>query len=112
MISINITDDIPNGSIGGRFRTDSPYSGQWYREEILAPKLAKDKVCWDIYGAKGYPSSFFHEVIYGLVEIWGKEYVMNNLIIHGPDDFRERRIWGYVDMDRDRNLVRHDKTEV
>lgn len=51
----------------GRYRSDGPESGQVFREKILKPALKKGKVILDIDGVDGLPSSFWEEVMGGLI---------------------------------------------
>jgi hypothetical protein len=51
----------------GRFRTDGPWSGQRFREEVLIPALHRGPVTLILDGVAGLPSSFFEEAIGGLI---------------------------------------------
>lgn len=59
-------------SPGGRFRSDGPYSGEWFREEIVRPALghaidAGEKLEIELDGTSGYGSSFLEECFGGLI---------------------------------------------
>lgn len=67
---------------GGRYRADGPYSGEWFREEVLRPALESaaqggDRVTVDLDGAPGYGSSFLDEAFGGLVRTG--EFTRNQL---------------------------------
>lgn len=51
----------------GRYRSDGPESGEVFRDDILKPALAHGPVELDIDGVDGLPSSFWEEVMGGLV---------------------------------------------
>jgi hypothetical protein len=52
----------------GRFRTDGPYSGEAFREDILVPALRTgEAVTVHLSGTSGYGSSFLEEAFGGLV---------------------------------------------
>lgn len=52
----------------GRYRSDGPYSGQRFREELLVPALkANARVSVKLDGTMGYGSSFLEEAFGGLV---------------------------------------------
>ncbi|MCL1922029.1 MAG: STAS-like domain-containing protein [Kiritimatiellaeota bacterium] len=54
----------------GRFRKDSQYSGQVFREDYLVPALNDstiEKVIVDLSGVEGYGSSFLEEAFGGLI---------------------------------------------
>jgi hypothetical protein len=54
----------------GRFRTDGPWSGQKFREELLIPALRDfDHVIIQMDGARGYGSSFLEEAFGGLIRV-------------------------------------------
>ena len=52
----------------GRYRTDGPYSGQRFREDLLMPAMRSGKhVTIDFDGTMGFGSSFLEEVFGGLI---------------------------------------------
>jgi hypothetical protein len=67
MKSINIAKDYTRYP-AGRFRTDGPFSGEQFREQILEPALRiADVVEIELDGVAGYGSSFLEEAFGGLV---------------------------------------------
>ncbi len=59
-------------SPGGRFKSDGPFSGEWFREEILSPALgqaieAGEPLAVELGGTSGYGSSFLEEAFGGLI---------------------------------------------
>jgi hypothetical protein len=59
-------------SPGGRFRSDGPFSGEGFREEIVRPALteavqAGDRLEVELDGTSGYGSSFLEECFGGLI---------------------------------------------
>jgi hypothetical protein len=86
MSKILVVDYAP--SPGGRFKSDGPFSGEWFREEVLRPALAAaiqtgDKLTVELDGTSGYGSSFLEEAFGGLIRNRGFEpdKVRENLII-------------------------------
>ncbi len=56
----------------GRYRTDGPFSGEHFREDLLYPALQGNaRVEVDMDGALGYGSSFLDEAFAGLVRAYG-----------------------------------------
>lgn len=52
----------------GRYKTDGPYSGEQFRDEILRPVLdSNDTATIELDGVRGYGSSFLEEAFGGLV---------------------------------------------
>ncbi|QLJ16243.1 STAS-like domain-containing protein [Pseudomonas putida] len=52
----------------GRYRQDGKFSGEVFRDDLLAPSLKRhDVVEIDLDGAMGYGSSFLEEAFGGLV---------------------------------------------
>jgi hypothetical protein len=65
-------------SPGGRFRSDGPFSGEWFREEIVRPALteavqAGDRLEVELDDTSGYGSSFLEECFGGLIRKGGFE---------------------------------------
>jgi hypothetical protein len=70
MTTIRIADFTK--SPGGRYVADGPYSGEWFRNEVLVPALrdASDRhevTVVELDGTSGYGSSFLEEAFGGLV---------------------------------------------
>jgi hypothetical protein len=70
MTTICIADYAP--SPGGRFVSDGEYSGEWFRDDILAPALREAAANSEILtivldGTSGYGSSFLEEAFGGLI---------------------------------------------
>lgn len=52
----------------GRKKSDGPFTGERFREELLMPLLARgEHVVLDIDGVEGLPSSFLEEIFGGLI---------------------------------------------
>jgi hypothetical protein len=67
--AINIGRDFTSTPIG-RYRADSRYSGQVFREDHLMPALSDfnfSKIIVDLAGVEGYGSSFLEEAFGGLI---------------------------------------------
>jgi hypothetical protein len=67
---IRVADHAP--APGGRFVKDGPFSGEWFREELLRPALeaalrGRYAVTVELDGTAGYGSSFLEEAFGGLV---------------------------------------------
>lgn len=78
MTTIKIATDFSD-TPGARVRSDGPFSGEEFREDMLMP-LFEDgsdngKILIDLDGAEGYPSSFLEEAFGGLARIVGAEKV-------------------------------------
>ena len=59
-------------SPGGRYVTDGPFSGEWFRETVLIPVLrqaeqSREPVVVELDGTFGYGASFLEEAFGGLV---------------------------------------------
>jgi hypothetical protein len=70
MSVIRVIDRCPYP--GGRFKADGPYSGEFFREEVLRPALTdaierRQQLTVVLDGAPGYGSSFLEEAFGGLI---------------------------------------------
>jgi hypothetical protein len=84
MIRIAIAKDFTD-TPGGRYRTDGPFSGQEFREDLLVPAMdTADHVVVDLEGVMGLPPSFLEEAFGGLVRAG-----------HSPEDLQRvlRIVW-------------------
>lgn len=71
---------------GGRFRRDSEFSGEQFRDDVLKPALAHyDRVIVLLDGTSGYPSSFLEEAFGGLVRDRVQLPHLDKLEIHADD---------------------------
>jgi hypothetical protein len=57
---------------GGRYKSDGPFSGEWFREDVLKPALTRaldtnDVVTVELDGTAGYGASFLEEAFGGLI---------------------------------------------
>src|SRR5690349_17177962 len=75
-------------SPGGRFVSDGPFSGEWFRDSILAPELGKaiatnDRLEVVLDGTSGYGSSFLEEAFGGLVRkgIFPRDVLVRSLVL-------------------------------
>jgi len=58
-------------SIRGRFKSDGPYSGEAFREEVLKPLLEKcPHITIVLSGANGYGASFLENLLENSVRFW------------------------------------------
>lgn len=91
MKTIQIGRDYSNAP-AGRYRSDGPYSGERFRDDILLPSMAQEDVVEvDLSGVAGYGSSFLEEVFGGLVRKWGgtKEELISKLKVVATDPRKE-----------------------
>ena len=101
MKTINIGKEFSETPLG-RYPTDSGFSGERFREEILRPALAdNDRVIVKIDDAEGYGSSFLDEAFGGLVRkgYFTLEALKQKLVIECVDkDYAlyEDLIWKYI----------------
>ena len=88
-------------SPAGRFRTDGPFSGERFREELLWPALSEstEEVEVDLQGVLGFGSSFLEEAFGGIVRhgLLTRTDLKRRLRIRSDVATYERRIWKYVD---------------
>jgi hypothetical protein len=79
---INLATDFSKFPTG-RYRDDSDFSGEQFRDEILIPALSSsnDTVELVIDGVAGLPSSFLEEVAGGLVRKGYPEFILRKRLI-------------------------------
>ncbi|MBS1037193.1 STAS-like domain-containing protein [Gluconobacter cerinus] len=70
MSTLKISDIVPYP--GGRYISDGPYSGEWFRENFLLPALKQaiahnETLTVNLEGVPGYGISFLEEGFGGLI---------------------------------------------
>jgi len=87
-------------SPAGRLRSDGPYSGERFRDEVLLPALtsSSEPVEVDLNGVLGFGSSFLEEAFGGLVRSgrFTFDELRSRLRILTDIQSYDRRIWSYV----------------
>ena len=82
MTTIKIATDFSD-TPGARFRSDGPFSGEEFREDMLMPLFEDDadnrEILIDLDGAEGYPSSFLEEAFGGLARMVGAKKVKDHI---------------------------------
>ena len=78
MQTLKILTDF-SSTPGPRYKTEGPFSGEQFREEILYPKILDAiendlKLVVDLDGVQGYGTSFLEEAFGGLIRNDGLEY--------------------------------------
>lgn len=83
---------------GGSWRSDGPYSGEQFRQDLLAPALLKySDVTVSLDGALGYGSSFLREAFGGLVWMGlDADYICRALTLDTDNACRARAIWDSI----------------
>lgn len=84
----------------GRYRSDGPYSGEAFRDDVLAPNLEKYNVLVEFEGVCGYPCGFLEESFGGLVRErkFSVEVLRQRLTVvcdNDPDIVKD--IWSYIE---------------
>lgn len=84
----------------GREPEDGPFSGERFREELLAPLLTNtdDVVEVDLDGTMGYGSSFLEEAFGGLVRKYRLSFpkLKERLRLHDTRVIYEKMVWQYI----------------
>lgn len=96
---ISISKDFTE-TPGGRYKSDGPYTGEVFRENLLYPALQEfDLVEVDLDGTLGYGSSFLEEAFGGLIRVKGMtlEELNNKLIIKSSRQLYSERVKRYLD---------------
>ncbi|KAA0011493.1 DUF4325 domain-containing protein [Billgrantia pellis] len=84
----------------GRYKSDGPFSGEKFREEMLLPFINnEDLVVIVLDGAMGYGSSFLEEAFGGLVrKLKNKDIVKKKLVLVSKEDpFLVKEINSYIE---------------
>lgn len=73
LIKINIAEDYSK-TPGSRYEKEGKYSGEIFRERILAPKIKDaikndNKIEINLDGTAGYGTSFLEEIFGGLIRV-------------------------------------------
>lgn len=76
---------------GARYRTDGPYSGQEFREDLLEPRFLQaveqgQKLLINLDGTEGYATSFLEEAFGGLARTHGVQHVLAHLEFQSLDE--------------------------
>lgn len=96
--SISVADDFSTVP-AGRFRSDGPFSGEQFREDVLRPALElHDKVVVHLDGTEGYGSSFLEEAFGGLVRerFYSHKELKSKLKVVSSDPAYVDEIWSYI----------------
>ena len=94
---------------GPRYRDDGPFSGQQFREEVLAPRLRqsilnRSELVVLIDGVAGYGSSFLEEAFAGLLRHgFSYDQIRSHLVIHADTSrfkHHQLRAQKYIEEER------------
>lgn len=83
----------------GRYPQDSRFSGQRFREELIAPLLRLgNTIEIDLDGTLGYGSSFLDEAFGGLSRVCGfsRLFLLEHLRLLSKDKGLVQEAWSYV----------------
>jgi STAS-like domain of unknown function (DUF4325) len=98
MKSINIAKEFTRYP-AGRFRSDGPYSGERFREDLLVPALKEtDVVEVELDGVAGYGSSFLDEAFGGLIRahVLSSVDAPKRIRLHASDESLVNEILSYM----------------
>lgn len=90
MISIIISSEFSD-TPGGRYISESTFSGEEFREKILLPKYEEaikkhEKLLIDFDGCFGFGTSFLEEAFGGMVREHSKMGILNHIVIKSTED--------------------------
>lgn len=97
-MTINVARDFTRYP-SGRYRADSRFSGQRFRDDFIIPALQKnDKVIVELDGTLGYGSSFLDEAFGGLARLglFAKDVLLAKLILRTDDPILKAEVMGYL----------------
>ncbi len=98
---IKISKDFTD-TPGARYRIESDFSGEEFREDMLEPKFLEsarnnEKLIVDLDGGYGYPTSFLEEAFGGLARKYSSEKVLRTLeFISNDEPSLIEEIKGYI----------------
>lgn len=95
---INVAKDFTRFP-AGRYKSDGPFSGERFREEILAPALKENDVLEvNLDGVAGYGSSFLDEAFGGLVRknLLTASEVQSRIRLKASDESLVAEVLGYM----------------
>lgn len=99
MTTIEVATDFSRFP-AGRYETDGPFSGERFREKLLAPAIkAGGSVIVKLDGAEGYGSSFLEEVFGGLIrkKHAGFDELEKILVLSSADEKLIEEIKDYIE---------------
>ena len=97
--NISIAEDFSKFP-AGRYKSDGPFSGEQFRDDILYPALIKyERVIVNIDGTMGYGSSFLEEAFGGLRRKYDLSLneIRKKLEIKGEIETYIKRIWQHIE---------------
>jgi hypothetical protein len=100
-VELNIVREFTD-TPGPRKRSEGDHSGEEFLSDFLRPRFlaarnAMSKLCVNLDGAVGYPTSFLEEAFGGLARAFGREAVEQTLEITCNDEpYLEEQIRKYI----------------
>lgn len=83
---------------GGRFKENSTFSGEEFREKYLEPNLSEEEIIVYLDGVEyGYPTSFLEEAFGGLARKVGKDNVLSKIKFVSSDKMTVDEILSYIE---------------
>lgn len=101
LITLSIAADFSK-TPGSRYRAESKFSGEEFREEVLKTLFLKaiergTKLVVNLDGTQGYATSFLEEAFGGLAREFGPEKVLSHLsFISNEEEYLKSEIDGYI----------------
>jgi hypothetical protein len=102
--TISIAKDF-SPTPAGRYRSDGPFPGESFRDDLLLPALSKTigPVTVELDGTAGFGSSFLEEAFGGLVRSGiDPRTLRERLRIESSHPSYVARVWSYIDHASDR----------
>lgn len=96
-IIIDIGNDFSKNPTG-RYKIDSQFSGEYFRDDFIIPNLEKNiKIHLELDNTYGYGSSFLEEVFGGLIRLgYSSNYITNMIKILTYDESLIMEIKEYI----------------